>query len=318
MSSDGAAPLSAHLNFFAAIDRLARVETRVMAMALGRHTADFLHRRWITQSDYLTHVMVPFLDSEQEVEVDINRDASVYTYRSPQHPSRTVQRPLADIAIYSLQIDTWLTDLAALIGIEERRRPLKRSRVPGHLWHLGDVRVGGTHEFAPVFVARSWSRAPAAEIAAALNDPIWPHAGIVLSHPSDAPVLPNDHVMRGLSEFALFNGNRDAFDPTAFDRVLQGYVTPGDSPEPAQFLQGTRLKLPHFTESRLMSDLRARIIRQMWGNNASPPPLVSWAEVNDIATTGYQSFDDAFGGKAEREDVIECVRRGKYRLRRNP
>lgn len=318
MNSDGAAPLSTHLNFFATIDRLARVETRVMAMALGRHTTDFLHRRWITQSDYLTHVMVPFLDSEQEVEVDIKRDASVYTYRSPQHPSRTVQRPLADIAIYSLQIDTWLTDLATLIGIEDRRQSLKRSRVPGHLWHLGDVRVGGTHEFAPVFVARSWSRAPASEMTAALCDPIWPRDGIVLSHRSDASVLPNDHVMRGLSEFALSKGNRVAFDPAAFDRVLQGYVTPGDSPEPTQFLKGTRLKLPHFTESRVLSDVRAKIVKKMWGSEGRPPPVMSWADVNETVATGYQSFDDAFDSKAEREDVIEYMQRGKYRLRRNP
>jgi hypothetical protein len=45
---------------------------------------------------------------------------------------------------------------------------------------------------------------------------------------------------------------------------------------------------------------------------------MSWAEVNRIASTGYQSFDDAFGGKAEREDVIDLVKRGKYRVRRNP
>ena len=318
MSSDNAAPLSAHLNFFAAIDRLPRVETRVMASALGKHAADFLHRRWITESDYLTHVMVPFLDSEQEVEVEIDRDASVYRYRSPKHPSRTVQRPLADIAIYSLQIDTWLTDLTSMVGIDERRCSPKRSRVPGHLWHLGEVRVAGTHDFAPVFVARSWSRAPASEMTATLCDPIWPRGGIVLRHQSDSLVLPNDHATRGLSEFALLKGSKDAFDPAAFDRVLHGYVTPGGAPEPAQFLQGTRLKLPHFTESRVLSDLRAKIVKKMWGSEGRSPPVMSWADVNETVATGYQSFDDAFDSKAEREDVIETVQRGKYRLRRNP
>ena len=47
-------------------------------------------------------------------------------------------------------------------------------------------------------------------------------------------------------------------------------------------------------------------------------PELSWAEVNRIVNTGYQSFDDAFGGKAEREDVIAKVGRAKYRVRRNP
>lgn len=33
--------------------------------------------------------------------------------------------------------------------------------------------------------------------------------------------------------------------------------------------------------------------------------------------TGFQSFDDAFGDKVAREEVIELVSRGKYRVRRN-
>ena len=46
---------------------------------------------------------------------------------------------------------------------------------------------------------------------------------------------------------------------------------------------------------------------------------MSWAEVNGATTvnTGFQSFDDAFGGKAVREEVLELVKRSKYRVRRN-
>ena len=318
MSSDNAASLSAHLNFFATIDRLALVETRVMASVLGRFSAEFLKRRWITESDCLTHVMVPFLDSEQEVEVEIDHDAAVYRYRSPHHPSRTLQRPLADIMLYALQVDTWLTDLASLIGIEERRRSLRQSCVPGHLWHLGDIRIAGTHDFAPVFLARSWSRAPATEMTTALNDPIWPRAGVVLRHKPDHVTLPRDHVMRGLDEFARMEDDQNVFDPTAFDRVLRGYVTPDGLPEPTQFFQGARLKLPHFTASRVLSAKRIRIITRMWGSEGKPAPIMSWADVNEIAATSYQSFDDAFNGKAAREDALELVARGKYRLRRDP
>lgn len=97
--------MSAHLNFLAALERLPRVESRVMAAALGRCRPTFLQRRWITEEDYLSHVMVPVLDSEQEVEVEIDQDAAVYRYRSPQQRSRTSERPLADIALYALQVD---------------------------------------------------------------------------------------------------------------------------------------------------------------------------------------------------------------------
>lgn len=310
--------MSAHLSFLAALEQLPRVESRVMAAALGQRRPGFLQRRWITEEDYLTHVMVPFLDSEQEVEVEIDQDAAVYRYCSPQQRSRMVERPLANIALYALQVDAWLADLASLIGIEDRRRSDRRHRVPGHLWHLGEVRIAGTHDFAPVFVVRAWERAPATEMTLALSDPIWPRGGIVLRHQRDPVELPRDHVMRGLDEFVRVDDGQDVFDANAFDRVLRGFVTPSGAPEPVQFFQGNRLKLPHFPESRELSAERAKIIKQMWSADGKAAPEMSWADVNRIANTGYQSFDDAFGGKAEREDVIDLVRRGKYRVRRNP
>lgn len=125
--------------------------------------------------------------------------------------------------------------------------------------------------------------------------------------------------MRGLDEFVSVLNSTDAFDADAFDRVLRGYVTAVGEPEPEQFFSGTRLKLPHFASSIDLTEARAKIIKYMWGTEGSAPPVMSWAEVNGAVTvnTGFQSFDDAFGGKAEREQVLELVSRGKYRVRRN-
>jgi hypothetical protein len=230
-----------------------------------------------------------------------------------------VTGPLPEIALYMLQVDTWLDDLVALIGIEDRHRSTRRIRVRDHLWHIGDVRIAGTHDFAPVFVARAWTRAPEGEMTTVLADATWPRGGIVLGlRPSRIVVLPRDHAMRSLDEFVRVDDGKAVFDASAFDRVLRGYVTPSGAPEPEQFFRGTRLKLPHFSESRELSAERAKIIKQMWGVEGQVAPEMSWADVNRIASTGYQSFDDAFGGKPEREDVITLVRRGKYRVRRNP
>ena len=156
------------------------------------------------------------------------------------------------------------------------------------------------------------------ETRSALNDPFWLRGGIVLRRQRDLVELPRDHVMRGLDEFVRVGDGQDVFDASAFDRVLRGFVTPSGEPEPVEFLQGNRLKLPHFPESRELSAERAKIIKQMWSTDGRAAPELSWAEVNRIVNTGYQSFDDAFGGKAEREDVIAKVGRAKYRVRRNP
>lgn len=310
--------MSPHLSFFLALDNLPRLDASVLADRLGRDYQQFLQRRWIVPAGHLTHVMVPFLDSEQEVEVDVDEDAGRFSYRSPQN-GRTVAQPLADIALYSIQMDSWLADLAALIGIEDRRRSTNLCRTPDHLWHLGEQRIAGTHDFAPVFVGRAWSRAPQDTTNTVLADAVWPRAGVVLRPRRSDALLPRDHAMRGLDEFVRVVNGTDEFDTDAFDRVLRGYVTAVGEPEPEQFFSGTRLKLPHFASSIDLTEARAKIVKYMWGTEGSAPPVMSWVEVNGAVTvnTGFQSFDDAFGGKAAREEVIELVRRGRYRVRRN-
>ena len=120
--------------------------------------------------------------------------------------------------------------------------------------------------------------------------------------------------MRCLSDFVRVEDGQDVFDASAFDRVLRGFLTINGIPEPDQFLQGDRLKLPHFVTSRELAPERAKIIKVMWGELGKAPPEMSWAEVNGLANTGYQSFDDAFGRGEARGDVIEKVRRARYRL----
>lgn len=308
-----------HLQFFAVLERLQQLDKHVMASTLGRCRPEFLRRGWITESGHLTHVMVPFLDSQQEVEVEVDPDAALYRYHSPQRRGRMVTGPLVEIALYTLQLDVWLDSLVGLVGIEDRRRSTRRIHVPDHLWHLGEVRIAGTHDFAPVFVARAWNHAPESKMRAELADAIWARGGVVLGHQSSATAtLPREHVMRCLYEFVREDDSgKEIFDTSAFDRVLRGYVTPSGTPEPAQFLQGNRVKLPHFESSRLVSDTRAAILKVMWGMEGKPPPALKWAEVRSKVDCGYRSFDEAFGDKATREDYLALVKAGgHYQVRR--
>jgi hypothetical protein len=308
--------MSLHLRFLAAIDGLQSLDTPVLVTSLGRDWPEFLKRGWITDEGHLTHVMAPFLDSESEVEVEADPDADCYRYRSPQN-NRLVVRPLSDIAVCVIQIEPWLADLATLIGIEDRRRPHRSCLTPNHLWHLGEHRIVGTHDFAPVFVGRAWTRAPTAETFAALADALWPRAGVVLQAQRSATTLPRDHVIRGLDEFVRATDGMESFDADAFDRVLRGYVTASDESEPEQFLQGTRVKLPHFAASRMVSETRAAILKVMWGIEGKTPPSMKWAEVRTVVPSAARSFDEAFGDKQMREEYLELVKSGgHYRVRR--
>ena len=119
--------MSLHLRFLIAIDRLSSLATPVLATTLGRDCSQFLQRGWVTAEGHLTHVMAPFLDSECEVEIEADPDAGCYRYRSPLD-GRTVVQPLNEIALYGIQIEPWLADLARLIGIEDRRRASRPPR----------------------------------------------------------------------------------------------------------------------------------------------------------------------------------------------
>jgi hypothetical protein len=150
MSSTGAA----YLAFLAALEQAGDLTKPVCAFRMGRCAGDFVQRRWLRPAHtYLTRQMISFLDGEIEVDVEIDEDAGVYRYRSPQWHSRILTRPLAEIALQDFCVEAWLRDLGEWIGLETSgTRGL--ARIPYHLWHLGDFRVGKTTEPAPVFIAR--------------------------------------------------------------------------------------------------------------------------------------------------------------------
>ena len=95
MSSTGAA----YLAFLAALEQASDLTKPVCAFRMGRCAGDFVQRRWLRPAHtYLTRQMISFLDGEIEVDVEIDEDAGVYRYRSPQWRSRILARRLATSA----------------------------------------------------------------------------------------------------------------------------------------------------------------------------------------------------------------------------
>jgi hypothetical protein len=316
MSSTGAA----HLAFLAILEQAGDLAKPVCAFRMGRCADDFVERRWLRPAHaYLTRQMVSFLDGEIEVEVEIDEDAGVYRYRSPQWRSRILARPLSEIALYDFHVDAWLHDLGKWIGLEEDS-PKDQTRIPGHLWHLGDFRVCTTAEPAPVLIARRLQFALPEALSSVLADPAWGRRGVVLMRERPSLPLPGVHEARAFSEFIGPQEGNGQFDSAAFVRVLRSLAPPSASDERTQYLDGNDLKLPHFEKAIRLSPARARIVKASWGTDGYPSPIVTWAEIKIAAHSSYQSFDDAFKDckDIEREDVFDLIDHGKYRLRRTP
>lgn len=310
---------AAHLAFLAALEQAGDLTKPVCAFRMGRCAGDFVQRRWLRPAHtYLTRQMVSFLDGEIEVDVEIDEDAGVYRYRSPQWHSRILARPLAEIALHDFCVDAWLHDLAEWIGLENAAVKAQ-ARIPHHLWLLGNFRVGKTTEPAPVFVARRLASASPEALSSVLADSAWARPGIVLMRDRPFLLLPGIHEVRAFSEFIGPQEEGAQFNSAAFVRVLRSLAPPSASDQRTQYLDGQDLLLPHFETSVRLSPARARIVKASWGTDGYPPPIVTWAEIKIAAHSSYQSFDDAFrDGKLRREDVFDLIEHGKYRLRRTP
>lgn len=310
---------SPYAAYLAALEAADTVHATVAASALLRYHEEFSRRGWISPSGYLTHLLVPFLDGEVEVEIEIDEIASNFRYPSQQDRSRMVTRPLVEVQRFRFVIDRWLDDVTRLVGIDPRRHSKMRELVDGHLWHLGDQRIGNSHKHGPVFIARQWHRGDVPRLSKALSDPIWQNGGVILMGKPTPSGTVTDHAIRGLFGFLGTEDGRDTFDGTALDRILQGKPISDGGAMPEQYLRGEHLKLPHFTEARRLSPERLKIIKAAWGTDGHGPPIVTWAETNHVANTGYQSFKDAFDDDGcSWVDIFDRIRHGRYRLRRNP
>lgn len=315
MSSTGAA----YLAFLAALEQASDLTKPVCAFRMGRCAGDFVQRRWLRPAHtYLTRQMISFLDGEIEVDVEIDEDAGVYRYRSPQWHSRILTRPLAEIALQDFCVDAWLRDLAEWIGLETADVKAQ-ARIPHQLWHLGDFRVGKATEPAPVLIARRLASASPEALSSVLVDPAWARSGVILMRERPPLPLPGIHEARALSEFIGPQEGGGQFDSASFVRVLRSLTPSSASDQRTQYLDGQDLLLPHFETAIRLSPARARIVKASWGTDGYPSPIVTWAEIKIAAHSSYQSFDDAFrDGKLMREDVFDLIDHGKYRLRRTP
>ncbi len=296
-----------------ALERLRDVSDVVTSANIGLTAMTRAGPRWFIPDGYLTHVVVPFLDSDDEVEVTVDEDAQQYQYVSLQQSRRVVTRPLAEIVLYQVNLNAIFDHLASMLNIRQTATTHRQCLVPGHLWYLGEFRIGSTPASAPIFYGRALSAAPASLLQEKLTSAIHEHAGIVLTPSLPTAKFTARHQSHVLDDFLLTDDEAESFDVDSLTRVLAGKLSP------VQYLRGNLLMLPHFSGARLLSDERKAIVKAAWGLDGAAPPITKWVDVNVIANTGYQSFDDAFEkDPVKRDEIFERVDRGKYRLRRNP
>lgn len=296
------------------LERLRQVSEPNLGLNLGWDLAELKQRGWIYREAYLTHVMVPFFDSEEEVEVEIDEAAGVYRYFNPQQRNQILTEPLEDITGYAFKLDVLFDHLAQLLPIEPRFAARRKCLLSEHLWYLGDVRLDGSHAFAPIFYTRQPHRARTEALCTALADPMFERGGVVLAVAPHAINLPNGHQLRGIDDFLVDENNVEHFDCEVFQRVLRGLPQDLATQPEAWFDEKTGLlKLKHLDHAVRFSGLQKKIVAIFWNARQGPP--LTWAEVQFRSGSASKELERAFGGKKPWSVFFERVEYGKYRIR---
>jgi hypothetical protein len=218
--------------FLAILEKLQSVRMLVLGFSYGPNRKEFEEHGWIEESGHL-----------------LLKD------------TRTVMGP----SVYTVRLDAFFDHLTRLLDMEPSRAARRRCLVAEHLWYLGDLRIQGTHAFAPVFLGRLLVAAPIEAIHHALSDPIFERFGMVLALSSIDLPLPNGHHLRPIEHLLIAGRDGEEFDLAAIDRVLRGLPAGAGPESDAWFDYRTgRLMLPHFGQVEKLVGTQRDIIKVFW------------------------------------------------------
>lgn len=299
-----------HSEFLIALERARQLDSPLVAEELCGFAEMFLARRWIVGDGYQTSLLAPVLDTDEEVDVVIDEEARTFSYRSCGCRERQITRPLSEITLYAPNVDAWLDELTNIFDIETARRSRKRELIDGHLWHLGDLRIGRTHQFAPLYVARRLGQC-ASDWEDALRDQARPSQGIVLIATDVDLELPNSHQARALASLLVGGIEEARCNREVLDRLLKGSAADPNQDEYFDERTGV-LKLTHMDEEKtFVEGYQRAVIALYW--KARHEHSVKWSDARTRTNCGRDP--DSVFGKGVWREWLENVGHGLYRIR---
>ena len=304
--------MTLHCDYLRTIDRVSQIDKPVMSNQLAGRTAQFLQRRWIVEDGYLSSIPVAVLDGEDEAEVLVDADAGTYSYRRLGGLTAKVTRPLAEITVYAFTLDAWLDEMAVLFEIEPSKKARKRELIQDHLWHLGDLRVGRSSQFVPLYVLRRPKKCPSDWGNALLDGERSSHGIVLMPDSQMGAALPNHHQGRELDALITDVTNVVRLKGDVLDRMLRG-VPDDASDDRDRFNEKTGvLKLRCMAaEKTFTGETQKSVIAMFWRERHQLS--LKWSDV--IASTGCGKDIDSVFGKGVWMAWFDRVGHGKYRLR---
>ncbi|MBA3058754.1 MAG: hypothetical protein KJ614_09910 [Gammaproteobacteria bacterium] len=304
--------MTLHSDYLRTLERVSQLDKPVMSNQLMGQTKQFLSRRWILEDGYLSTIPVQVLDGEDEADVEVDEKTKTYSYCRLGGLTTIVTRPLAEITIFTINVDAWLDEISTLFCIEPSKVAWRRELIQGHLWHLGDLRVSGSSRFVPLYVSRRSKMCPM-EWDQNLRDLERSSHGIVLVTDSKTSTnLPNHHQVRELDALLTDVTNVVTLKSDVLDRMLRGVPADAtDDRDRYNELTGVLKLRCMATEKTFTGEYQKSVIALFWRERHQLS--LKWSEVRSSTDCGKDP--DSVFGKGEWQAWIERVAFGKYRLR---
>lgn len=306
--------MTLYCDYLRTLERVSQIDKPVMSTQLMGKTGQFLQRRWILEDGYLSVIPVDVLDGEDEADVQVDVDAGTYSFHRLGGQTAKVTRPIAEITVYSFNVDAWLNEITTLFDIEPSKIARQRELIQGHLWHLGDLRVNRSSRFVPLYVSRR-PKMCHSEWEQNLRDLERSSHGIVLMTDSKTSInLPNHHQVRELDALLTDVTNVVTLKSDVLDRMLRGVPDDAvDDSDRYNELTGV-LKLRRMAaEKTFTGEYQKSVIALFWRERHQLS--LKWSDVRSRTDCGKDP-DSVFGKKVWK-DWIEHIEggHGQYRLR---
>lgn len=264
---------------------------------------------------YASEIMVDVAEGQESVDVEMDKAAGVACFRCPES-GRQLSIPLHEVELYRLKPIRLCATIAEQLEIgDECRRHLETPLLADVFWFIGNANFGGAR--LPVFFARSLSRNLDAILNALQGRPdtaggLLLYSGMALR---DHVTIPGRHFAVSLAE-ALSTETSSA----TLMRPYLNQVVSGLSPDRSESLFGFDAKSGELVirgRKKVFKGIQRDIIAWLWKMRESDEAGFTWAEIGQQANASSRGIDDAFHGKALREEWIERIATGRYRLRRS-
>jgi hypothetical protein len=314
MSSDSTTTLSRRAAevFLQLLDRHDQL---VLSRDLLRHReaiAELVNFGVMAFETHASEVMVDVMDGQESVEVEIDKLENVARYQCPE-TGNDRSLPLHEVELYRLQPRRLCEEIAAQLETDIDPKALDTPLIADELWFLGNANLGGAT--VPVFFARRLNR-NLDEVMKALEPRSDTEGGLVLysgQAPSPHLTFPARHFAVSLADAFSTESTSATLVRPFLNRIVSGL--PPDRSDPIFHFDPKSGQLIIRGRKKTFKGVQRDIIAWLWKMRDSDQAGFTWSEISRAANASSRGIDDAFG-KANRENWIERISDGHYRLRR--